>query len=74
MTSKERVLAALNHRLPDRVPIDFGSTGVTGMHATCVAGLRRHFGLENRPVKVHEPYQMLVLLCYKLRALNDLAR
>jgi len=62
MTSKERVLAALNHRQPDRVPVDFGSTGVTGMHATCVAALRRHFGLENRPVKVHEPYQMLGLL------------
>jgi hypothetical protein len=62
MTSKERVLAALNHRQPDRVPIDFGSTGVTGMHATCVAGLRQYFGLENRPVKVHEPYQMLGLI------------
>jgi uroporphyrinogen-III decarboxylase len=62
MTSKERVVAALNHRQPDRVPIDFGSTGVTGMHATCVAALRRHFGLENRPVKVHEPYQMLGLV------------
>jgi hypothetical protein len=62
MTSKERVLAALNHRQPDRVPIDFGSTGVTGMHATCVAGLRQYFGLENRPVKIHEPYQMLGLI------------
>jgi hypothetical protein len=62
MTSKERVLAALNHRQPDRVPIDFGSTGVTGMHATCVDGLRRYFGLENRPVKIHEPYQMLGLI------------
>jgi hypothetical protein len=62
MTSKERVVAALNHRQPDRVPIDFGSTGVTGMHATCVDGLRRYFGLENRPVKIHEPYQMLGLI------------
>jgi hypothetical protein len=62
MTRKERVVAALNHRQPDRLPVDFGSTGVTGMHATCVAALRRHFGLENRPVKVHEPYQMLGLV------------
>ena len=62
MTSKERVLAALDHRQPDRAPVDFGSTGVTGMHASCVAALRRWFGLENRPVKVHEPYQMLGLL------------
>jgi uroporphyrinogen-III decarboxylase len=62
MTRKERVLAALNHRQPDRVPVDFGSTGVTGMHASCVAALRRRFGLENRPVKIHEPFQLLGLI------------
>jgi uroporphyrinogen-III decarboxylase len=62
VNKKERVLAALNHRQPDRVPVDFGSTGVTGMHASCVAALRSHFGLEKRLVKVHEPYQMLGLL------------
>ena len=62
MTSRERVLAALDHREPDRVPIDFGSTSVTGIHASCVAGLREYYGLEKRPVKVHEPYQMLGLM------------
>jgi len=62
MTSRERVLAALSHRAPDRVPMDFGSTGVTGMHASCVAALRDYCGLERRPVKVHEPYQMLGLI------------
>ncbi|MEZ5276063.1 MAG: hypothetical protein R3F07_06775 [Opitutaceae bacterium] len=59
MTSKERVRSTLNHRAPDRVPIDFGSTAVTGMHVSCVAGLRSHYGLEEHPVKVWEPYQML---------------
>lgn len=59
MTSRERVLAALNHRQPDQVPMDFGSTAVTGMHVQAIAGLREHFGLERRPVKVIEPYQML---------------
>jgi hypothetical protein len=59
MTSRERVMAALHHRVPDRVPIDFGSTGVTGIHVSCVAGLRQYYGLEKRLVKVHEPYQML---------------
>jgi hypothetical protein len=42
-----------------RVPLDFGSTPVTGIHVTCVAELRRHYGLEQRPVQIHEPYQML---------------
>lgn len=59
MTSRERVLASLNHRSPDFVPIDFGATSVTGMHVSCVAQLRRHFGLEPRLVKVFEPSQML---------------
>ena len=59
MTSKERVLAALAHEEPDRIPIDFGGTAVTGIHASCVAALRDYYGLEKRLVKVHEPYQML---------------
>jgi len=56
--SRERVQAALSHRSAP-VPIDFGSTAVTGMHVTVVAALRDHYGLEKRLVKVNEPYQML---------------
>lgn len=59
MTSRERLAAALDHRQPDRVPVDFNGTGVTGMHVKCVIGLRDRYGLEKRLVKVHEPYQML---------------
>lgn len=59
MTSRARVLAALSHRQPDRVPIDIGGTSVTGIHISCVAALRDYYGLEKRPVKLHEPYQML---------------
>ena len=62
MTSRERVLSSLSHCTPDRVPIDFGSTGVTGVHVSCIAALREYFGLEKRLVKVHEPYQMLGIL------------
>ena len=59
MTSKERICCSLNHKSPDRVAVDFGSTAVTGMHVTCIAELREYYGLEKRPVKVCEPYQML---------------
>lgn len=62
MTSRERVLATLDHKEPDRIPVDFGSTAVTGVHVSCVDSLRRHFGLRYSPVKVHEPYQMLGLI------------
>jgi uroporphyrinogen-III decarboxylase len=60
--SRQRVLDALNHRQPDRAPVDFGATSVTGIHVTVVAALRDYYGLEKRPVKVHEPYQMLGLI------------
>ena len=54
-----RVLATLAHRQPDRVPLDLGGTFVTGIHVSCVAALRRHYGLEAGPVKVIDPGQML---------------
>jgi hypothetical protein len=59
MSGREIVQKTLNHRQPDRIPVDFGGTAVTGMHVRCVAALRSHYGLEKKPVKVHEPYQML---------------
>ncbi len=57
--SVSRVLTALEHRQPDRIPIDLGSTFVTGLHVSCVAALRRHYGLDTGPVKVIDPGQML---------------
>jgi len=59
MNSRERVKKALNHQQGDKVPMDFGATPVTGMHVRCIEGLREHFGLEKRAVKVCDPYQML---------------
>ncbi len=59
MTSRERVLAALAHQGPDRVPIDFGGTFVTGIHVSGVAALREHYGLEKKLVRVIDPGQML---------------
>lgn len=59
MTSAERVQTTLAHRTPDRVPIDFGGTFVSGMHVSCVAALRRHYGLDPSPVRVIDPGQML---------------
>lgn len=65
--SCERLANALNHKQPDRIPIDFGGTSVTGIHASCVAALRDYYGLEKRPVRIHEPSQMLGLVDEDLR-------
>ncbi len=59
MVRKDRIRKTLDHEEPDRVGRDFGSTPTSGIHVSCVAALRDHYGLESRPVKVCEPYQML---------------
>ena len=59
MTVSENFIKALNHETPEAIPVDFGSTATSGMHVSCVGALRDHYGLDKRPVKVHEPYQML---------------
>lgn len=56
--SRQVVTDALERRAGP-VPVDFGSTAVTGMHVSAVAALRDYYGLPRQPVKVHEPLQML---------------
>lgn len=57
--SKKEFIKTINHKQPDKVVVDFGSTSVTGIHVLVVEKLREYYGLEKRPVKVIEPYQML---------------
>ncbi len=59
MTSGERLQTVLQHKQADKIVVDFGSTAVTGIHVSTVENLRNYYGLEKRPVKVVEPYQML---------------
>ena len=59
MTGKERVETVLSHREADKIAVDFGATPVTGIHVKMIAGFRNYYGLEDRPVKVVEPFQML---------------
>lgn len=59
MTSRERVNATLSHRKPDRIPRDFGSTGITGLSASFLYKLRQHIGLAQKPIRIYCPYQML---------------
>jgi len=51
MNSRERVVAALSHRQPDRLPLDLGSSIVTGINAMGYVRLKRHLGLGG-PVRV----------------------
>ena len=60
MNSRQIIKLALDHEETDKIPIDFGSTPVTGISASIVSKLRDYYGLSNDPpAKVVEPYQML---------------
>jgi len=59
MNSKERFDLTVNHKEPDRLVVDMGATAVTGVHVLALENLRKYFGLEPKPVRVIEPFQML---------------
>ena len=61
MNSRERISIALSHKEPDRVPLDLGGCGQTGMQVSSVYKLRQALKLDppGTPVKVTEPFQML---------------
>lgn len=59
MTSRERVIAAINHKESDYVPLDLGSSGQTGMNASTLYKLRKAYGLKEHPIRICEPYQLL---------------
>jgi uroporphyrinogen decarboxylase len=46
MTHRERVLAALSHREPDRVPIDFSGNRDSSIHVVGYEKLKRRLGIE----------------------------
>ena len=57
MTSRERVKTALNHREPDKVPIDLSGHRSSGISAIAYAKLRKYLGLEPKPIRVYDPVQ-----------------
>ena len=59
MTSRERVRKAIHHEEPDRVPLDLGSTLVTGIQVSAYARLKKALGITSGVNRVYDPYQML---------------
>jgi uroporphyrinogen decarboxylase len=62
MTSRERILTALDHREPDRVPIDLSGYRSSGISAIAYPKLRAALGLKPRPVYVYDPIQQLAIV------------
>ena len=59
MTSRERVLAAVQHREPDRVPVDLGSTPSTGISAIAYNKLKKWLGITHGNTRVYDVVQQL---------------
>ena len=62
MNSRQRVLTALDHQEPDRVPIDFGGHRSSGIAAMAYARLREALDLPGRPLRVYDPVQQLAVI------------
>ncbi|MEI8243872.1 MAG: uroporphyrinogen decarboxylase family protein, partial [bacterium] len=59
MTPRERVLAAIEHRQPDRVPADLGATPSSGISAIAYGNLKRHLGITTGHTRLYDVVQQL---------------
>jgi len=62
MNHRERVLAALRHQEPDRVPIDLGGIVDSTISALSYQGLRNKLGLDPSVTRVGDIYQYWAIL------------
>ncbi len=51
MNSKERLNLAINHKEPDRIPFDLGSTFTSGIHADAYKRLREFLGFASQSAR-----------------------
>jgi len=61
MNSRQRLLTALHHQEPDRVPLDLGATQVTGIHSQVYMSLRERLGLPVQEPVICDHIQGLAL-------------
>jgi uroporphyrinogen decarboxylase len=62
VTSRERVLTAVNHREPDRVPIDLGGHRSSGIMAIAYAKLKDYLGITSGDIYVYDFVQQLAII------------
>lgn len=45
MNSRDRILAAIQHKTPDRIPVDLGATPSTGISVVAYHNLIKYLGM-----------------------------
>jgi uroporphyrinogen decarboxylase len=63
---RERVIATLNHKEPDRIPLDLGGTIVSSITKNAYIGLKKYLGMEIEKVKILDHVQQLPYIDEKL--------
>jgi uroporphyrinogen decarboxylase len=57
MNSRERILAAIQHKQPDRIPVDLGATPSSGISVVAYKNLINHMGMGHLKNKVYDVIQ-----------------
>jgi uroporphyrinogen decarboxylase len=65
-TSIERVLKAVNHQQPDRIPFDLGSTVVTGITKNAYINLTKRLGHPTGEIRLYDTAQQLAVIEEKI--------
>jgi uroporphyrinogen decarboxylase len=70
LSHRERVIKALSHQEPDRVPFDLGSTANSSIHLLGYQKLKAHFGVEAEDTIIHRMMQTVAVHESILQALD----
>jgi len=62
MNPRERVMLALNHKEPDRIPIDLGGSICSSIHRDAYIELKKHLGMDLEEIKMVDYVQQLPYL------------
>lgn len=60
MNSRERILSAINHKEPDKVPIDLGATPSSGISAIAYNNLKKHLGITGGVTQTYDVVQQVI--------------
>jgi uroporphyrinogen decarboxylase len=62
MNARERVMLALNHKEPDRIPIDLGGSICSSIHRDAYIELKKHLGMDLEEIQMVDYIQQLPYL------------
>lgn len=61
MTPRERVLTTINHKEPDKVPVDCGAMRSTGIMGVAYNKLKKYLGIKEGETKIYDMVQQLAI-------------